>query len=299
MVTALEEEAGRLEDDPLATETYVENLPEVINENVPGITATNLEAALDFFQGDFGPRVRSRKQPHVYEVSLPGSKKILYGASIEALERNPHLRPLSPLDPELWQMAVKLWRPGERLPLVVGSFQHGNFRVAAAYWIRGKQISLVASLEELKLKVEAWDGIYPDVELWQRAVRKAHQTAKKNAREMAIRALERQGEGMKRQLGAARLRLMRELGRILMCLEGRSDIDLNQAFLAQLSRETATAARLKQCLEKLGGYPDWSPDLRGDLKGLFDGLHENQRKARCLGREIDAALQDPRWEVKV
>ena len=164
MVTALEEEAGRLEDDPLATETYVENLPEVPNENVPVITATHLEAALEFFQGDFGPRVRSRKQPHVYEVSLPGSKKILYGASIEALEKNPHLRPLSPLDPELWQLAVKLWRPGERLPLVVGSYQQGNYRVAVAYWIHGKQIGQVTSLEELKRKVEAWDGISPNAE---------------------------------------------------------------------------------------------------------------------------------------
>jgi hypothetical protein len=155
----------------------------------------------------------------------------------------------------------------------------------------------VTSLEELKRKVEAWDGIYPNAELWQRAVRKANQTSKKYAREMAIRALERQEEGMRHQLAAARLRLRRELGRILMCLEGRSDIDLNQAFLAQLSRETATAVHLKQCLEKLGGYPEWSPDLRHDLKEFFDGLHENQRKARCLGRELDAALQDPRWDA--
>jgi hypothetical protein len=296
-VKELDKEAGKVEDDPLATETYVENPPEVAEEGAPGITTAHLEEALAHFQGDFGPKIRFRKHPKTYEIGGHGNRKFLYGASMEALERNQHLRPLSPFDSEIRNLAVKLWRPGERLPLVLGCYQEGPFRVAIAYWIGGKQIGPVTTLEELKHKVAAWDGNYPDAELWQRAGKKANQAAKKYVRAMAVHASGCQEKGMRRQVGAARLRLMRELGRMLMCLEG-SEVDLNQALQAQISRETATAFRLKQCLERLGGYPDWTPELRRDLKEFFDGLHENQRKARCLGRELDAALQDPRWEAK-
>ncbi len=32
-----------------------------------------------------------------------------------------------------------------------------------------------------------------------------------------------------------------------------------------------------------------------ELDALYKGLADNQRKARLLGREIEAALEDPRW----
>ncbi len=95
-------------------------------------------------------------------------------------------------------------------------------------------------------------------------------------------------------MAAARLRLTREVSRFLVCLAG-GETDLNQTWQNHMARGTATAVRLKQCLERLGGYVDWTPDLHWELKHFFRNLGDNQIKARCLGREVDAALQDPRW----
>jgi len=111
---------------------------------------------------------------------------------------------------------------------------------------------------------------------------------------MALRAIVSSKSKTKRQLAAARLRLTRELGRFLMCLAG-GETDLNQTWQSQMARETATATRLQQCLERLGSYLDWTADLQWELRRFFRNLNDNQVKARCLGREVDAALQDPRW----
>jgi len=62
-----------------------------------------------------------------------------------------------------------------------------------------------------------------------------------------------------------------------------------------MSRDILSAQSLKNCLERLGGYPEWSPGLRRELEGFARSLKENQRKARLFGKEIDAALEDPRW----
>jgi len=43
------------------------------------------------------------------------------------------------------------------------------------------------------------------------------------------------------------------------------------------------------------GYPDWPADLRRELDSFDRGLTDNQRRARLLGGEIDAAIDDPRW----
>jgi len=64
----------------------------------------------------------------------------------------------------------------------------------------------------------------------------------------------------------------------------------------QMSRDIASARRLKQCWEKLGGYPNWDQELC-ELKNFSQQLTENQRTARLLGKELDAALGDPRWEA--
>jgi hypothetical protein len=63
-----------------------------------------------------------------------------------------------------------------------------------------------------------------------------------------------------------------------------------------MSRETATSGRLMSVFERLSGYPVWTPALCRELDDFARGLTENQRKARFAGKELDAALQDPRWK---
>jgi hypothetical protein len=57
--------------------------------------------------------------------------------------------------------------------------------------------------------------------------------------------------------------------------------------------------RLKAVYNRLGGYPDWDSDHLADFRGFRETLAPAQVKTRLTGRELDAALADPRWEVRV
>ena len=60
------------------------------------------------------------------------------------------------------------------------------------------------------------------------------------------------------------------------------------------------AARLRQCFERLGRtYPTWDPDLVDDMRSEIHGQPASRREARLLGSELDAALQDPRWQAAI
>jgi hypothetical protein len=100
------------------------------------------------------------------------------------------------------------------------------------------------------------------------------------------------------QREAARLRLIEELGRLLVC--NASDFEeLNSKFHRLASGNTPTADRLKAVYGRLGGYPDWPPNHMAELRAFRDELSPAQIKTRLTGREIDAALLDPRWEVRL
>ena len=286
--------ADQVEHDPLASETYMESEPSPDEAISRGITLEQMEKALTLLDGQVGPAVHPLKAASAYKVTISGQKKLTYGAQVEALEKDLKLRPLSPFDSDLREVMEKLWRPGERLPLVMNTHQQGAFRVSVAYWVSGNQIKPIGNVEQLEGLIKGWDGEYPDPGQWQRAVNKAAQTAKKAAKAMASRAIVSSKSKTERQLAAARLRLTRELGRFLMCLAG-GETDLNQTWQSQMARDTATAGRLQQCLDRLGGYVDWTADLQWELRKFFRNLNDNQIKARCLGREVDEALQDPRW----
>lgn len=86
----------------------------------------------------------------------------------------------------------------------------------------------------------------------------------------------------KRQHESACLRLKRELGRFLACL-GQGTEDLNTVLYQQMTRDIATAERLRNCLEKLGGYPEWEPELKKQLDRFAQSLQEGQIRARLLG----------------
>lgn len=49
----------------------------------------------------------------------------------------------------------------------------------------------------------------------------------------------------------------------------------------------------------LGGYPTWDDESVRGLGQFVGKLTENQRRARLLGKELDAALEDPRWAARV
>ncbi|MBE3139894.1 MAG: hypothetical protein IMZ53_04830 [Thermoplasmata archaeon] len=54
---------------------------------------------------------------------------------------------------------------------------------------------------------------------------------------------------------------------------------------------------MARCLEQLAGYPEWSESLKDELKCFLEESKANDRNARLIGSQLDAALEDPRWEA--
>lgn len=284
-------EVGR---DPLAQETYIESGGNAASAGALPLSREQVRSALTYLSGEFGFSVKTQGGISKYQLSGPGIPRLILSCALDDLERDKNVLPLSPLETPLRASVDGLFRPGERLPLVVGSCQQGAFRISVAYWAAQGVLEPIKSMDDLLARVEAWDGRCPDAEQWQQAIRTAHSAAAEQVTILDKRASERDCKMRDRQVQAARLRLKRELGRYLVCVSpGISD--LNEVLYQQMARDIASAQRLKQCLEKLRGYPDWSADLRRELQEFIQGLPENQRKARLLGSEIDAALDDPRW----
>jgi hypothetical protein len=292
---ALETVASQVEQDPLATETYMESEAATGNNSPASYTQAELSRALDLLSSDIGFTVKKEKLIDACSVSGHGFSKTRFGLSIDALEKDPALHPLTPFEAKLWELLKALTRPGERLPLVIGTHRQGAFRASVAYWMGSaapKRIESLTSLEEL---IQAWDGRLPDPASWHSCVLKAEEEAKTEVARMAGEASEREQRAAQKQIEAARVRLSRELGRYLVCT-GADPHSLKQAFYQHMRQSSGAAgARLKQCFDRLGGYPEWPPDFCRELEQWVGSLPEYRRTSRLAGMELDAALRDPRW----
>lgn len=290
--------ATHVERDPLAQETYIESGANAASAEPPALSRERVRSALTYLNGDFGFSAKTKGGVGRYQLSGPEIPRTVLSCELDDLERDRSLLPLSPLEPRLRASVDGLFRPGERLPLVIGSCQQGAFRTSVAYWLGERALDQLESFDDLVARVEVWDSKCPGPEQWEQAVRAAQNAAAEQGAVLEKRASERERKMDDRQIQAARLRLKRELGRYLVCVNPGTS-DLNEVLYQQMSRDIASAQRLKQCLEKLGGYPDWPTNVRRELEEFIQGLSENQRKARLLGSEIDAALGDPRWAVEL
>jgi hypothetical protein len=288
--------AKQVEKDPLALETYAESTASKAKTSPPAVTRKEIEAALGRLNGEFGVQAKQKPGSQTYVLSGNGIPKQKFSCTIEDLEHDQSIAPLTPLNPSLRGLTQNLLRPGERLPLVIGSHQLGAFRVTVARWVTDNGVKPVESFAQLESLVNAWDGRFPSPEVWKQAEADAQQDAGECVRQLEEQTARRVRDMAKRQVEAARLRLQKELGRYLVCFS-KSTTDLNKALYSQMSRDIATAQRLDQCMKRLGGYPEWSAELRRELDEFYRDLAPNQRHARLLGSEIDAALEDPRWVV--
>jgi hypothetical protein len=113
---------------------------------------------------------------------------------------------------------------------------------------------------------------------------------------MAREAEKKECEGIANQISAARMRLTLELGRYLICLgNGSTDLSGTRSLLAQ--RDTQASQRIAAVMEKLGGQPSWDSEILQELEEFYGRLSEGQRQGRLMFNELDAALNDPRWEA--
>jgi len=295
-IQALERTADEVEQNPLAVETYLEKELGGTQEPSFLLTRKDIEDALMHLDGSFGPRTKSDKTKAHLELSGGRSDKAVFSSRTAALESDPTVLPLSPFDIQLKEIAETLSRPGENLPLAIGSFERNSFRSSVAYWVVGGREHPIKGFEDLRTRICAWSGEYPDPQIWLRAAQKAKRRAKDMVEAVEKRAMERQRAALTRQIEGARIRLTRELGRYLVCVDPTA-LDLNELLHGQMARDIRSAGRLQKVLERLGGYPDCSEDMLSELRYFASLVTESQRKGLLIGAEIDAALEDPRWAV--
>jgi hypothetical protein len=295
--SALEAIASQVEQDPLATETYLESQAATRDSSPAAYTQSDLRRALTLLSSEIGFIVKKEKKLDVFSISGHGFSKTRFGLGIDSLEKDPTLYPLTSSNSKLRNILKALARPGERLPLVIGSHRQGAFRASVAYWMGTGEPLAVESFDSLEQLVQNWNGRLPDPAAWHICNLKAEEEARTEVVRMVSRATAEERHAAERQIEAARIRLSRELGRYLICT-GADPHDLKQALYEQTTRSSGAAGvRLKQCFAHFAGYPEWSSNFCHELERWVGTLPQFRRTSRLAGMEVDAALRDPRWIV--
>ena len=287
----LAREAERLRNDPTVMHAFPDADPVDITHELPLVSAAETETLIDALDGT-GVDVRAETNG----LHLIAGGPLRIASHPAAVLDHPEATCVDGLDQRQWALLAQLQRPGDRLPLICAPAVEGAFRAWLCAWVDDQGASEIRFLSDLRLRLDAWGGKEPPAAAWQGAAK----TLRERARAVVARAAERaryeQEAMMARQHEAARLRLIEELGRFLMCFQPDTP-DLNGKLYRLASDQTATASRLREVLQRLGDYPDWPAHHVAELRSFRDGLSANQIKTRLTGRELEAALADPRWSV--
>jgi Helicase conserved C-terminal domain len=283
--------AEQIKNDPSLMEPYADDDEVDTHIDTPLVSKNDLSLLLEALEGSgIGTKPISDA---VIELTEPGLRI--------AVEPRGLVEDVSPtyldgLNPALRRFAHQLWRPGERLPLVLGTAENGAFRSVQAAWAGSEGIKRISNFTQLRKLVADWNGTSPAVDDWLSAQRTVRAEARREVEDMMKRATVRVATIRGQQVAAAKLRLKEELGRFLICTEPDTD-DLNGKLYRMTQDRTATAERLHRVFHRLGGYPDWPATKLQALRNFRDTITANQIKSRLAGRELDAALDDPRWAV--
>jgi Helicase conserved C-terminal domain/SNF2-related domain/PLD-like domain len=288
---ALARAAEQIRNDPVTMQAFPEDEPAPIDAELGLLCAEDtyeLLAALD------GTGISVTPVSNTVHSIGDGSLQVATEAS--GIASRPAASCIDGLDARQWKLLRELQQPGERLPLLVVSAEYQAFSVVVCGWLTSEGIVRLGSFKELQALLNDWDGREVPKGAWQ----SARQQLAVEAREHAMRLVDRQSgisaRVRKAQVEAARLRLIEELGRTLICFPPDID-DLNGKFHRLASEETPSAERLQKVFSRLGAYPDWDDFMTSDLRKYRASLSTNQIKSRITGREIDAALADPRWAM--
>lgn len=101
---------------------------------------------------------------------------------------------------------------------------------------------------------------------------------------------------MAAQRNAAAIRLARELGRLLWCMDP-SDADINHILVTQSSLSGPLPERVRRARQLLGDNFRFSEDLIWEIETSTAKLSPPERKSRLTGSSVDAAFLDYRWGV--
>jgi hypothetical protein len=285
--------ARKIENDPTVTEAFPDDDPSdlPVERSLVGPRDTEvLLAALD------GTGIEIRAETNTRHLIGDGPLRIVTDAS--AVPSHLEAACVDGPDARQWALLRQLQRPGERLPLLLVSVETDAFKVNTCGWVGPQGMRDVNSFADVRQLVAEWDGSEPPPEAWNVARIALESRARASIEQSRLRAKAIISHERGQQREAARLRVTDELGRLLVCFAPDTD-DLNGKFHRLASEATPTADRLKAVYNRLGAYPDWDSDHLADLRGFRDTLAPTQVKSRLTGRELDAALADPRWEIEI
>jgi superfamily II DNA/RNA helicase len=271
------------------------NLPEAV------LKREDIEYALDMLERSPG-KIKAKKK-----MNKPNSWKIIWGrqseevsTESEMLERDKNIKPIVPGDRIVDLISENLALPANRTPLVIEEFVDPDerFRAVEIRWICGERIEEISNISQLQKLISEWDGTNPAPAILYKAREEARKKAKKRVENMKTEWEEKEKLGIDAQISAARLRLLREVGRTMRCLgdskDSKDSKDISLVFKKQLEKERSDK-RYRKVIELLGNYPSWSSEELDEIEDFVK--RENQKKARITGTEIDAALNDPRWRA--
>lgn len=291
-----------MSQDPFANDYYQAGPAEAVKTDAP-LTRADINDALAALKP--GLPVEAAADGRLTRLEFKGERRrkdrtAVVAVDPEVLADRLDALPLVPEADVCQRIAGSLARESELLPLVVvtQADADGRFRAASARWIEGETKIPVTSYVQLRTLVDGWDGSHPPPAARKAAAVEAGNEAAAKAYAMALGAKEVAESQLGAQREAARLRLLLELGRFLAGLQGNAS-NLNRAFARYLGQDDATSRRLMRAYELLGGeYPEWPGIVLAEVRRFSDGLNEGRRVALRAGKELDAAMDDPRWKLR-
>lgn len=220
-----------------------------------------------------------------------------FTADLSRLERDPTLRPLSIFDAGLRRLPGELAQPGERLPLVVQTAQCGSFRRTVIRWVDESGESPVLDMADLEARLSGWNGQPADPQRWVEAMKHASEAASAEVEALEKRARIRIETALNRQQQSARFRLTWQLGKFFACRDPFVEKP-NHDMHSLMSQGEGARSRMVKAYELMNGYPDWPPALLDELRRFGQKVSHQERKNRLSYKQIDAALDDPRWQTR-
>ncbi len=290
----LEEEVKKVEKDAILAETYLDSEAVPLDLPTAPVSRHDVRAALSSLKEEFGLKV---KMGDVVEIKGLQSKVVRLALDSESLDSEPRAVPLTALNGEVAEIASRLTRPGELLPLVVGTYRSGAFRSACVMWVNEGGTGNIKTIADLKSRLETWNGDTPSAERLNEAEQVARGVAGKHVKTLIARAEAASDRMRDRQQAAARVRTARELGRLLKCLDPQG-ASMSAMAKTQASLAGALSPRVSSALDLLGNGFKWTDYLNWEIEEYFSHMSATDKKSRLSGSSLDAALSDYRWRVE-
>ncbi len=288
--------------DPLAAAAYAKEDP--VPDSAPPpppVTREDLaDAATALAEwSDFTVRIEPRQGILKIRKGTSG-RYTRYALTKAALEADPDVRPLVLDDPFLLKIPRQLRVPGDTLPLIVATHEKGAHRRTRIQWVGSDGSTVeITSYKELRSILETWDGSCPSHSVLQDAQATLQAALAEAVETIAARVQKTFAAALRAQLDAARIRLLKELGRYLVSLgyAATTSGDLNRAFYNAMTRLEHRHDLILEAYNRLGDYPTWPDDLLEELRIFARQATDSDRQARLLGSPLEAALADPRWQA--